>query len=182
MTYAIAIPDGQGGSKLKYKSIKKITNGLTFQAAHKGILRLHRVMSKGHEVLGDWCKRIHTDSFAIDPSLPVTTEDSFFSYLEGEGLQVQVKASGSSHFLSLNEGIIGKKAVGSKREVLQSFRDKGIRIKQQPLTEELDERWGERLEDSPEDEPTESRQSSEATQLELLTTAYPVMTPHALQG
>jgi len=118
----------------------------------------------------------------IDPSLPVTTEDSFFSYLEGEGLQVQVKASGSSHFLSLNEGIIGKKAVGSKREVLQSFRDKGIRIKQQPLTEELDERWGERLEDSPEDEPTESRQSSEATQLELLTTAYPVMTPHALQG
>lgn len=182
MRYAIAVPDGHGGHKLLYKSINKIAYPQTFQAVHKGILRLHRTMGHCHEILGGWCKRIHTDSFAIDPSLPSDIEEVFFDYLSLRDYTVQLKASGSSHFLSLNEGIIGKKAVGSKREVLQAFRSQGIKVKQVLLSEDLLSRWDLELEDEDDKEPKESLLSSEATQLELSLAGYQEQVLHALQG
>ncbi|MGB9694090.1 MAG: hypothetical protein ACPLYF_04535 [Fervidobacterium sp.] len=91
-----------------------ITYGGAFNAAHRAILRVYRIMEQVHKLAGDDCKRIHTDSFLLSQGVYVSKLQSIFDFLESNGQDVQIKAIGRSCFWDLNEGIIGTKIIGSK--------------------------------------------------------------------
>lgn len=167
--------------RLKYKTIHKINDALSFQACHKGVLRLWRIMQEGDAILGDWCKRIHTDSFAIDPDLPQETEDRFFEYLQAQGLSYSCKAQGPAHFLGLNEGIIGKSLIGVVAEVVPRLRELRPDLERRTLTEDESQRWENRVSEGLWD-PTElnHQNSLEDRQGELQLGLHPYQVPQSM--
>lgn len=128
------------------KTVNQIKYGSAFNAAHKAVFRTYKAMEKLHSIGGEWIKRIHTDSFAIPADTPVDIEARIFDFLRDNGYRVSLKASGSSHFLGLNEGIIGRKVVGARDMVLTELREKKVKIPQMSMTIDEVRRWQERME------------------------------------
>lgn len=91
-----------------------VTYGGAFNAAHRAILRVYRILKKIHELAGDDVKRIHTDSFLLSQTVPIRKLQSIFDYLEENEQELQIKAIGRSCFFDLNEGVIGNKIIGCK--------------------------------------------------------------------
>lgn len=137
------------------KTLPKIEYGMAFNAAHKAVRRTFELMRKIHRIGGTHIKRIHTDSFALSFDTPQEIESEIFNLLERNHYPVSVKAQGSAHFLSLNEGLIGTKLIGAKDLVFKEFREKQIRIDKHELNYDEFKRW-------------ELRQEKVKTELELI--------------
>lgn len=120
----------KGEPIIKVNQVNKIAYGAAFNAAHKAVFRTYKAMERCHILGGEWIKRIHTDSLALHIDTPTHIRDSVFNFLETAGYQVAIKAQGSSHFLNLNEGIIGKKVVGTKFHVFEQLRQENITVRQ----------------------------------------------------
>lgn len=112
--------------ELKKTQTPSITYGGCFNAAHRAILRVYRIMKNIHEIAGDDCKRIHTDSFLLSQTISIRKLQSIFDYLEENEQEVQIKAMGRSVFFDLNEGLIGRKIVGCKPMVGSKLKLSGI--------------------------------------------------------
>ena len=127
--------------ELKLKTRREIKYGAAFNAAHKAVKRTYELMKKIHSIGGEYIKRIHTDSFALTPEIPAHKEVEIFSLLDRNGYTVSIKAEGTAHFLSLNEGIIGNKILGCRQHVFNQFREERIRIPKHELESEEFQRW-----------------------------------------
>lgn len=145
MQYYVIDKSCDSGGRLLLRERENIVYGAAFNAAHKAIKRTYELMKRIHSVGGDYVKRIHTDSFAITPDLPVEIESEIFGLLERNGYQYSMKGCGTSHFIDLNTGIIGRKLIGNKNDVFSEFRDKEIKIEKYELTPEELARWSEKV-------------------------------------
>lgn len=141
---------------LNLKTVKKIKYGAAFNAAHKAINRTYKCMERVHSIGGDYIKRIHTDSFAIPPTIPEEKEVEILEFLAKHNYQVAIKASGASHFLNLNEGLIGNKVIGMWQSVREQFREQKVKIPKYNFDSESLQRWKDRIsiQESSEDEPS----------------------------
>lgn len=158
---------------MKLSTVPNIEYGTAFNAAHKAIRRTYELMRRIHSIGGDWIKRIHTDSFALTFDTPQEIESEIFGLLSRNGYPVSVKAQGSAHFLSLNEGIIGTKLIGAKDLIFKEFREKQIKIEKHELNYDEFVRWGQRQESiQTELELIEKqrKEMAEYTQMELFKT------------
>ena len=168
--YTIA-EDSEDSFSLKLCTANEIKFGAAFNAAHKAVYRTYALMKKIHSIGGEYIKRMHTDSFALSPDIPHSTENEIFSMLHRNNYPTQVKAQGTSHFINLNEGIIGNKLVGAKEIVLNQFREQKIKIPKYELDQDQFERWTNRRleEESTVDQIEENRQTQQKafTQLGL---------------
>ena len=102
------------GWEIRKTQTPSITYGGCFNAAHRAILRVYRIMRKIHQIAGEDVKRIHTDSFLLSQSISISKLQTIFDYLEENEQELQIKAIGRSCFFDLNEGIIGNKIIGCK--------------------------------------------------------------------
>ena len=147
-----------GGVVITPKTISKVDFGAAFNAVHGAILRTYRTLKRVDEIAKGSCARIHTDSFAISPEIEEKKEAEIFELLSSKGFDTSVKASGSAHFINLNEGCIGKKLIGAKHEVESRFREENIKVRREFIDYECWCRWRERVKDiklnqiKPEDE------------------------------
>jgi len=158
---------------MRLSTVPNIEYGMAFNAAHKAIRRTYELMRKIHSIGGDYVKRIHTDSFALTHDTPAKIESEIFGLLERNGYPVSIKAQGSAHFLSLNEGIIGTKLIGAKDLVFKEFREKQIKIPKHELDYEAYRRWTERqaeIESKLEQVEAQRQEIKENIQLELFKT------------
>lgn len=142
MTFATMPNRVSGDFTLKWNTIRRIKYGYAFNRTHQAILRVYRVLQRIHSISDIWCKRIHTDSFALSADTPVETESKVFEYLDSTGFRYSVKAQGSSHFFCLNSGIIGRKFVGVPFEIREQIAALPERPRRLFLTPEQLERWG----------------------------------------
>lgn len=146
---------------LQLKTMSKVSYGAAFNAAHKAVNRTYQCMKKIHEIGGEDIKRIHTDSFALSVSCSGEVERNILEFLEKNEYAYTVKGYGSSHFLNLNEGIIGGKLIGVKTSVFDQLRAENIKIPKAGLTQEEHFRWEVYLE--PELEPEVENKEPELT-------------------
>lgn len=124
------------------KSISpSISYGGAFNSAHRAILRVYRIMEKIHSILGEHCKRMHTDSFLMSQATPVNLTLQVFEYLESLNQDVQIKAMGRSYFMDLNQGIIGKKLVGNRRETSDNLKEMGYKQDRNDLDPLYESTW-----------------------------------------
>jgi len=115
-----------------------ITYGGAFNAAHRAILRVYRIMEQVHRLAGEDCKRIHTDSFLLSQGIHIPKLQAIFDFLESNEQELQIKAIGRSCFWDLNEGVIGTKIIGSKPMVatkMKVSRFTQVREATNPMTE-----------------------------------------------
>lgn len=124
--------------KIKKTITPSITYGGAFNAAHRAILRVYRIMQTVHKLAGEDCKRIHTDSFLLSQSVSVSKLQQIFDFLEQNQQDIQIKAIGRSCFWDLNEGVIGTKIIGSKPMVSTKMRLSNFKQTRE-LTEEIAE-------------------------------------------
>lgn len=117
MTFGVMPNRASGDFKIIWKTIHKIDYGAAFNQVHRAILRVYRVMRRIHEIGDIHIKRMHTDSFALSGDCPTQVESDIFDYLANQGFEVACKAQGTSHFLDLNSGIIGRKFIGVPLEI-----------------------------------------------------------------
>lgn len=122
---------GKGQIEMKPTTINKIEWGAAFNAVHGAILRTWRTMEKIHQIGGKHVKRMHTDSFAVSPELDYKAEGEIFELLSSKGFDVSIKASGSALFINLNEGVIGRKLIGSKHELEETMKLRNLKIKRE---------------------------------------------------
>jgi hypothetical protein len=124
---------------IKKTQTPSITYGGAFNAAHRAILRVYRLMQKVHELSGNDCKRIHTDSFLLSQSISISKLQSIFDFLESNEQELQIKAIGRSYFFDLNEGLIGTKIIGCKPMVSTKLKVAKItqtRVLTEPIAEQ----------------------------------------------
>lgn len=133
-----------GYPELKHHWANKVEYGTHFNAAHKAVFGIYRIMQRLHSIGGEHIKRMHTDSFALTGDCPGDIEQRLFDCVDSHGLSTSCKAQGSAVIFNLNEGIIGRKWVGSPVAV----RDELARLESKPTRYKLGrkarERWGKR--------------------------------------
>jgi len=161
--------DSEGEPCLKLNTLNKISYGAAFNCAHKAISKTYQCMQKVHSIGGNSIKRIHTDSFALEVDCDGIVETSIMEFLDKHGYLTSVKGYGSSHFLNLNEGLIGKKLIGVRDSVFEQLRSASVKIPKVELTEEQKARWNDYLypANSGDSEDT-STQSIEDKQLTII--------------
>jgi hypothetical protein len=98
-------------------------------------------MKRIHEIGGEQIKRIHTDSFAISCDCEGVVETNIMEFLGKHNYKTTVKGYGSSHFLNLNEGLIGGKLIGMKESVFEQLRANSVKIPKIEMTKEQKARW-----------------------------------------
>lgn len=148
MQYYVIDKEYKEGDRLVLKTRENIVYGAAFNAAHRAIKRTHSLMARIHQIGGEYIKRIHTDSFAVTPDMPVDVEKEIFGLLERNNYRYSVKGCGTSHFIDLNTGLIGKKLIGSRHDVLTEFRDKHVKIDRYELSAEELARWSAKVSES----------------------------------
>lgn len=139
-TTIIRVPEGNDWG-IQKTITPSISYGGAFNAAHRAILRVYRIMENIHKIAGDDCKRIHTDSFLVSQSIPVDKTLKIFEYLESVEQGSQIKAMGRSYFMDLNQGIIGKKLIGAKRETSDNLKSIGYKQDRADLSPESEPTW-----------------------------------------
>ncbi len=144
MTFATMPNRASGDCSLKWVTISKVNYGAAFNQVHRAILRLYRFCQRLHEIGGHHIKRMHTDSFALCGECPSSVESSIFDFIQEGGYEVTCKAQGTSHFLSLNSGIVGRKFIGVPCEVRESIASQNERRRRVYLTASQQERWASR--------------------------------------
>lgn len=127
---------------------KFIDYGAAFNAVHRAILRNYKIMEKIHQIGGEHIKRMHTDSFTLSLECPEKTERKIFDYLESKGLQVDIKNCGKAFFFDVNCGFIGRFFVGSKNDVVELMRENNLKMHREKINKQVQDRFGERLENS----------------------------------
>lgn len=100
--------------EIKKTITPSISYGAAFNAAHRAILRVWKIMRHIHSIFGEDAKRIHTDSFLISQNVLLSKLRTAFDFLESHEQEIQIKAIGRSCFFDLNEGLIGTKIIGCK--------------------------------------------------------------------
>lgn len=133
-----------GYPELKSNFVNKVDYGTAFNAAHKAIFRVYRCMEQLHRIGGDHIKRIHTDSFALTGDCPCDIESQLFEYLDSLGFTSTCKAQGTGLFFNLNEGLIGRKWVGSRAGVRERLAELERKPKRYKLSKPARDRWGDR--------------------------------------
>jgi hypothetical protein len=128
--------------EVKRSICSSITYGASFNAAHRAILRVYKIMKHIHELAGEYCVRIHTDSFCLRSNTPKDILISIAEFLQKVEQPSNVKAYGKSYFFDLNSGIIGKKLIGSKLQVSQELKEVGYKQSREDTDLDLDNSWG----------------------------------------
>lgn len=124
-----------------------ISYGGAFNAAHRAILRVYRIMEQVHKLAGGDCKRIHTDSFLLSQTIAIPTLQSIFDFLESNEQELQIKAIGRSCFWDLNEGVIGTKIIGSKPMVATKMKVSRFTQTRESTSPVAERTWGNIIED-----------------------------------
>lgn len=144
MTFATMPNRKSGDVLLKWNTLEKVSYGAAFNQVHRAILRLYRCMQRVHELGSVHIKRMHTDSFALSVDCPNVVEEQVFAYLDEQGLEYTCKGQGTSHFLDLNQGIVGRKFIGVPLEVREAIKREPIKRRRLSLTTADWERWRDR--------------------------------------
>jgi len=124
-----------------------INYGGAFNAAHRAILRVYRLMERVHKMAGDYCIRVHTDSFTLKSSTPRELLSSIFNHLEENEQPLQIKGIGRAFFFDLNEGLIGSKIIGAKPLVGAQLHDIGFKQDREPTDNHIEQTWEGIIED-----------------------------------
>lgn len=124
-----------------------ITYGGAFNAAHRAILRVYKLMRGVHSLLKESCVRIHTDSFTVKSSVSKETLLSAFNLLEENEQELQIKGIGRCYFFDLNEGVIGSKIVGAKPMVAKQLHDISFKQDRVMVDQEIVSMWDGIIED-----------------------------------
>jgi len=126
---------------IKKSITPSITYGGAFNAAHRAILRVYKLMRSIHSLLKDDCVRIHTDSFTVKSSCSKESLLSAFNLLEENEQELQIKGIGRVYFFDLNEGLIGAKIIGSKPMVAKQLHDIQFKQDRNMVDENIVEMW-----------------------------------------
>jgi hypothetical protein len=128
--------------QLKRSISSSITYGEAFNSAHRAILRVYKIMQEIHRLAGEYCVRIHTDSFCLKSKTPKHILIDISSFLERNEQPSNIKAYGNSYFFDLNSGIIGKKLIGAKLEVSNNLKEVGFKQSRNDTDLDLENTWG----------------------------------------
>lgn len=127
--------------QLKRSISSSITYGEAFNAVHRAILRVYKIMKEIHNISGEYCVRIHTDSFCLKSDTPKEILIRIADFLERNEQPTNIKAYGNSYFFDLNSGIIGKKLIGSKIEVSNNLKEIGFKQSRKDTDLDLENTW-----------------------------------------
>lgn len=119
----------------------KISYGAAFNAVHRAVARLYKLMEKCHQILGGYLIRAHTDSLLIDLNCPESLYQELTDFIVRAGYSYKFKGFGKSHFFDLNTGFIGLKPVGIDEEVKTLMRKQDVRMSETYLPEYHVEQW-----------------------------------------
>lgn len=139
MSYLIRDPESELG--WSRKTHYKITYGAAFNATHRAIARLYKVMQECHEILGEHLIRAHTDGLLISMNLPLETEQKLYNFLGKLGYETTCKKIGRAYLWDLNTGIIGTDLIGTKEEVYKLMRRDGVKFKKDQCPQIYEGRW-----------------------------------------
>jgi hypothetical protein len=138
---------GDNGYEIEKKIQNSISYGACFNAAHRAILRVYRLMKRIHEIAGDYCVRMHTDSFTLKTCTPKHILLEIFDFLERNEQELQIKGIGRAFFFDLNEGIIGGKIIGAKEIVAAQLHEINFKQARESIEEEYARDWKDIIED-----------------------------------
>lgn len=138
---------GENGYEIEKKTQNSIAYGGAFNATHRAILRVYRIMERIHQIAGDYCVRMHTDSFTLKTCTPKNILLEIFDFLERNEQEVQIKGIGRAFFFDLNEGIIGSKLIGAKEIVSAQLHEINFKQSREPIEEEYARNWEDIIED-----------------------------------
>lgn len=116
------------GASLVLKQRTEIKYGAAFNATHRAILKVWKMMEAIHRLTGSDCVRIHTDGIILDCTNGMKWEAELEDFILGQGFDYSVKASGDTWLMDVNSGIIGRKIMGAHCMVADAARASGIKI------------------------------------------------------
>lgn len=132
---------------IKKSITPSITYGGAFNAAHRAILRVYKLMRSIHCLLKEDCVRIHTDSFTVKSTCPKDSLLAVFNLLQENEQELQIKGIGRVYLFDLNEGLIGSKIIGSKPMVAKQLQEIKFKQDSNMIDENIIEMWEGIIED-----------------------------------
>lgn len=129
--------NAKGEQELKFKQRNSIKYGGLFNATHRAILKVYKVMEILHKICGDDVIRIHTDGILLDCTNGMRWEAQLEDFILSQGFDYTIKSNGSAWIDSINCGIVGAKCIGSKRILIDKIRASGTRLKRTPEAPDL---------------------------------------------
>lgn len=123
--YFVVKDDGKG-KRMKMVVQHEIAYGQAFNTAHESILNLYKLMQRIDLIAGDYCVRMHTDSFTLKSDLPLEVFDEICELIVNFGSDLWLKKQGHCTFFDLNTGLIGKQCIGAKIACLDELKDSGL--------------------------------------------------------
>lgn len=116
------------GDTLILKQQTQIKYGAAFNATHRAILKVWKMMEAIHKITGNDCVRIHTDGVILNCMNGMPWESQLEDFILGQGFDYSIKASGDTWLMDVNSGIIGRKIMGAHCMVADAARSQGVKI------------------------------------------------------
>lgn len=136
-SYFTRKPNDKGGKELIFKRRNNIKYGGLFNATHRAILKVYKVMEVLHKICGDDVIRIHTDGILLDCTNGMKWEAQLEDFIHKQGFDYTIKSNGSAWIDNINCGIVGNKCIGSKQIVADKMRTSGATLKRNPEAPDL---------------------------------------------
>lgn len=108
-------------SKLEHQTLYHSHDGGIFNMIHYSLFKLYQLMQEIGDIGGEFCPRIHTDSFWIDERIPTARLKKIFKLLDDNGYQYTCKGHGRAHLFDLNSAILNGHLIGIPARTLSRW-------------------------------------------------------------
>lgn len=117
-----------------------INYGMAFNATHKAIYTVYKIMAEVANLIRDDLLRSHTDSFCIRERMSRENEQLMIDALKERGFEVWCKSIGWAHFWDIDRGVLGfGKPKGHIDEIDELRERDGVFVR--PTPRAMYQRW-----------------------------------------
>lgn len=127
-TYFVRDKNDPTNSMISTKTRHEIKYGAAFNAVHRAILKVWKVMEICHKIVGKDCVRIHTDGITVNAMNGMAWERQLEDFILSQGFDYTVKAQGNTWINDVNSAIVGRKVIGVPSIVAREAKERGIKI------------------------------------------------------
>lgn len=116
-------------NQITTKTRHEIKYGAAFNAVHRAILKVWKVMEICHKIVGEDCVRIHTDGITVNCMNGMPWEQQLEDFILSQGFSYTIKAQGNTWINDVNSAIVGRKVIGVPSIVAKEAKERGIKIR-----------------------------------------------------